>query len=62
MEDAEGGDVFPFGRGFLDPVDFKLSGESLVQSDFGMGVGGLPGVWEAIQYLSRYNRPPCLRN
>ena len=43
MDDAEGGGFFLFDRRFLDPIVFKLSGELHVQSDVGLGVGGLPG-------------------
>ena len=45
----------------LDPVGFKLPGEPHVQSFVGLGVGGLPGIWEASQEVGRRNRPPWLR-
>ena len=62
MEDVEGGGFFPSERRFLYPVVFKMLGEPHVQSVVGLGVGGLPGVWEASQEVGRRNLPPCLRN
>ena len=62
MDDAKGGVFFPFDRKVLNPVGFKLPGEPYVQSTVGLGVDGLPGVWEASQEVGRQNRPPCLRN
>ena len=43
-----------------DLVGFDLSGKFYSQSDIGLGVGGVSEVWEAIQEVGRYNRPPCL--
>ena len=37
-------------------------GELHVQSVVGLGVGGIPGVWEASQEVGCRNRPPYLRN
>ena len=54
--------LFLFDRRVLDPVGFKLPGESHVQSDVGLGVGGLPVIWEDIQEVGCRNRPPYLRN
>ena len=62
MDHAEGDGFFSSDRRVLDPVGFKLPGEPHVQSAVGLGVGGLPGVWEASQEVGRRNRPPCLRN
>ena len=62
MNDAKGGSFFLSDRRILNPVGFKLPGEPHVQSVVGLGVGGLPGVWEASQEMGRRNRPPCLRN
>ena len=62
MDNAEGGGFFPSDRRVLNPVGFKLPGEPHAQSVVGLGVGGLPGVWEASQEVGRRNRPPCLRN
>ena len=57
-----GGSFFLSDRRILNPVGFKLPGEPHVQSVVGLGVGGLPGVWEASQEMGRPNHPPCLRN
>ena len=62
VDDSKGGEFFPSDRMVLDPVGFKLPGEPHVQSVVGLGVGGLPGVWEASQDMGRRNCPPCLRN
>ena len=62
MDDTKGGGFLPFDRRVLDPVCFKLTVESHVQSDIGLGVGGLPGVWEDSQEAGRRNHPPFLRN
>ena len=47
MNDAEGDGFFSSDRRVLDPVCFKLLGESHAQTDIGLGVGGITGVWEA---------------
>ena len=62
MSNGKGGCFFLFDQRFLNPVGFKLLGEPQVQSGVGLGVGGLPGVWEVIQEVGHCNRPPCLRN
>ena len=62
MDDTEGDGFFPSDRRVLDPVGFKLLGEPHIQSVVGLGVGGLPGVWEASQEVGCRNLPPCLRN
>ena len=62
MDDAEGGGYFRSDRRVLDPVGSKLPGETHVQSIVGLGVCGLPGVWEASQEVGRRNHPPCQRN
>ena len=62
MYNAEGDGFFSSDRRVLNPVGFKLPGESYVQSLVGLGVGGLPGVWEASQEVGHHNHPPCLRN
>ena len=51
-----------FDQRVLDPIDFKLLGDLHVQSNVGLGVGGLPGVWEASHEVGCCNCPPCLRN
>ena len=62
MNDAKRYCFPPFDWSVLDPVSFKLLGELYVQSDVGVVVGGLPGVWEASQEMVRRNWPPFLRN
>ena len=62
MNDTEGDGFFLSDRRVLNPVGFMLPGEPHVQSSVGLGVGGLPGVWEAIQEVGCRNHPPCLRN
>ena len=47
MNNAEVDGFSPFDRRVLDPVCFKLLGESHAQTDVGLGVGGITGVWEA---------------
>ena len=62
MNDAEGDGFLHSDRRFVNPVGFKLPGELYVQSVVGLGVGGLPGVWETSQEVGCRNHPPCLRN
>ena len=47
MNDAKRDCFPPFDWSVLDPVSFKLLGESHAQTDIGLGVGGITGVWEA---------------
>ena len=62
MNDAKGDGFFSSDRRVLNPVGFKLPEDLHAQYVVGLGVGGLPGVWEASQEVGRRNRPPCLRN
>ena len=62
MDDAEGGGFLPSDRRVLNILGFKLPGEPHVQSVIGLGVGGIPGVWEASQEVGCRNRPQYLRN
>ena len=62
MNDAEWGCFFLSDWSVLNPVGFKLLGELHVQYVVGLGVGGIPVVWEARQEIGLYNRSPCLRN
>ena len=62
VDNTEGDGFFLSDRRILDPVGFKLAREPHVQSAFGLGVCGLPGVWEASQEVGCRNRPPRLRN
>ena len=60
--DTQRDGLLSFNRGVFDPIFFEFLGEVLVQSDVSLGVGGLSGVGESFQEVSRCNRPPCLRN
>ena len=62
VDNAEGDGFLLSDQRILDPVGFKLPGDPHVQSAVGMGVCGLPGVWEANQEMGCSNRLPCVRN
>ena len=62
VDDDEGDGFFSSDRRILDPVGLNIPGDSHVQSAVGLGVVGLPGVWEASWEVGCRNSPPCLRN
>ena len=44
LDDAQGGEFFPLEWRIFNLISFELAGESLVQADMSLGVGGFSGI------------------